>query len=121
MSLLRRTFLLTTLLWATSPIVAQRSSTDIAKSLVVAADARASVHVRYDGSYVRIAYPGGDVPSGTGACTDEIIRIYRSVGIDLQKEVHEDMVQNFSAYPARRMWGRTSPDANIDHRRVPNL
>jgi len=41
--------------------------------------------------------------------------------IDLQKEVHEDMVQNFVAYPHnwRRLLAR--PDSNIDHRRVPNL
>jgi uncharacterized protein len=77
--------------------------------------------VRYDPGYVRIAYPGGDVPPETGVCTDEVIRAYRAVGIDLQKEVHEDMVANFSAYPSKRLWGRTSPDANIDHRRVPNL
>jgi len=43
---------------------------------------------------VRIPYPGGDVPPDTGVCTDEIIRSYRVLGIDLQKEVHEDMVQN---------------------------
>ena len=77
--------------------------------------------VRYDPAYVRISYPGGDVPEGTGVCTDEVIRAYRMVGIDLQKEVHEDMAANFSAYPSKWRWLRTSPDANIDHRRVPNL
>jgi uncharacterized protein YijF (DUF1287 family) len=75
--------------------------------------------VRYVPEYVRITYPGGDVPADTGVCTDEIIRIYRSAGIDLQKDVHEDMATNFGAYP--RTWKRTSPDTNIDHRRVPNL
>jgi uncharacterized protein YijF (DUF1287 family) len=75
--------------------------------------------VRYDPAYVRLAYPGGDVPADTGVCTDEVIRAYRAVGIDLQKEVHEDMATNFSAYP--RKWGRREPDPNIDHRRVPNL
>jgi uncharacterized protein YijF (DUF1287 family) len=75
--------------------------------------------VRYDPTYVRLPYPGGDVPADTGVCTDEVIRAYRAVGIDLQKEVHEDMAANFSAYP--RKWGRREPDANIDHRRVPNL
>jgi uncharacterized protein YijF (DUF1287 family) len=59
------------------------------------------------------------VPPDTGVCTDEIIRSYRAVGVDLQKEVHEDMAQNFAAYPHK--WGQTHPDANIDHRRVPNL
>ncbi len=59
------------------------------------------------------------MPADTGVCTDEVIRAYRAVGIDLQKEVHEDMAANFSAYPTK--WHRQSPDANIDHRRVPNL
>jgi uncharacterized protein YijF (DUF1287 family) len=75
--------------------------------------------VRYDPAYIRLTYPGGDVPADTGVCTDEVIRAYRAVGIDLQKEVHEDMAANFSTYPTK--WHRQSPDANIDHRRVPNL
>jgi len=74
---------------------------------------------RYVSADVRIPYPGGDVPPDTGVCTDEIIRSYRAVGVDLQKEVHEDMLRNFAAYPKRR--GVVRPDSNIDHRRVPNL
>jgi uncharacterized protein YijF (DUF1287 family) len=93
------------------------SHEQLTRQLVSAAIARASVHVRYSGAYVRIAYPGGDVPADSGACTDEIIRIYRAVGVDLQKEVHEDMVQHLSEYPIH---GRHT-DTNIDHRRVPNL
>ena len=95
------------------------SRTEFTKRLVAAAVARSEVHVRYVPTYVRIPYPGGDVPADTGTCTDEIIRIYRVVGVDLQKEVHEDMAKNFAFYP--RKWNRTSPDSNIDHRRVPNL
>ena len=91
------------------------------QKLTRAAVERTNHSVRYDGSYVRIPYPGGDVPSGTGVCTDEIIRSYRAVGIDLQREVHEDMLQNFAAYPNKRLWGLAHPDSNIDHRRVPNL
>jgi uncharacterized protein YijF (DUF1287 family) len=75
--------------------------------------------VRYDGSYQRIAYPGGDVPDQVGVCTDVVIRSYRALGIDLQQRVHEDMSREFSVYPAH--WGLTRPDPNIDHRRVPNL
>jgi uncharacterized protein YijF (DUF1287 family) len=71
--------------------------------------------------YVAIPYPGGDVPPDTGVCTDEVIRSYRALGIDLQKEVHEDMERNFSAYPHKWRWLRTHSDPNIDHRRVPNL
>lgn len=75
--------------------------------------------VVYDPAYVKLKYPGGDVPAGTGVCTDLVIRAYRGINIDLQKEVHEDMKLNFSKYP--KLWKLTSPDPNIDHRRVPNL
>ena len=75
--------------------------------------------VHYDPSYVRMAYPNGDVPANQGVCTDVIIRAYRKMGIDLQKEVHEDMKANFDKYPKK--WGLSAPDKNIDHRRVPNL
>ena len=77
--------------------------------------------VRYDSAYVRIPYPNGDVPAETGVCSDEIIRAYRAAGVDLQKEVHEDMLNNFSAYPNQRRWLQAHTDTNIDHRRVPNL
>ena len=91
----------------------------IIRKLVAAAVERTTHSVRYDSKYVRIPYPGGDVPSDTGVCTDEIIRIYRAIGTDLQQEVHEDMRTSFAAYPRR--WPRRAPDSNIDHRRVPNL
>lgn len=77
------------------------------------------IKVTYDGSYYSIPYPGGDVPSGKGVCTDVVIRAYRKLGIDLQKEVHLDMNDNFNQYP--KIWGLKSTDKNIDHRRVPNL
>jgi uncharacterized protein YijF (DUF1287 family) len=76
-------------------------------------------HVVYDPGYYSISYPGGDVPSDRGVCTDVIIRAYRKLGIDLQKEVHEDMAANFAKYPS--YWGLNHTDRNIDHRRVPNL
>lgn len=75
--------------------------------------------VTYDPSYYSIGYPNGDVPSDIGVCTDVVIRAYRKMGIDLQKEVHVDMKAHFSEYPD--IWGLTSTDKNIDHRRVPNL
>jgi uncharacterized protein YijF (DUF1287 family) len=75
--------------------------------------------VRYDGSYTRIGYPMGDVPSNRGVCTDVVIRAYRAIGIDLQVLVHEDMRAHFARYP--HLWGLRQPDTNIDHRRVPNL
>jgi uncharacterized protein YijF (DUF1287 family) len=75
--------------------------------------------VVYDPSYFSISYPNGEIPKGKGVCTDVIIRAYRKIGVDLQKEVHEDMKTNFSKYP--KLWGLKSTDKNIDHRRVPNL
>ena len=75
--------------------------------------------VVYNGTYVSIPYPNGDVPASQGVCTDVIVRAYRKLGIDLQKEVHEDMKSNFSKYP--KIWGLKQTDTNIDHRRVPNL
>ena len=75
--------------------------------------------VVYDPAYYSIPYPNGDLPPDRGVCTDVVIRAYRLLGIDLQKEVHEDMKENFSQYP--KHWGLSRPDKNIDHRRVPNL
>ena len=75
--------------------------------------------VTYDPSYFSINYPNGDIPSDKGVCTDVVIRAYRKTGIDLQKEVHEDMKSNFNSYP--KNWGLKTTDKNIDHRRVPNL
>jgi len=76
-------------------------------------------NVTYDPSYFSIDFPNGDIPSGKGVCTDVVIRAYRKIGIDLQKEVHIDMKSDFNAYP--KIWGLKTTDKNIDHRRVPNL
>jgi uncharacterized protein YijF (DUF1287 family) len=103
------------------PVGAQgHAMTDgFAGRLVAAAVAQTTSRVTYDGSYRRMAYPGGDVPANVGVCTDVVVRAYRSVGIDLQVEVHEDMRRAFRVYP--QLWGMARPDPNIDHRRVPNL
>ena len=85
--------------------------------LSTAAIERTQHVVRYDPGYVAIAYPNGDVPPDAGVCSDEVIRAYRALGIDLQKEVHEDMQRHFAAYPR----GSRTLDRNIDHRRVANL
>jgi len=99
------------------------SSEALAKSaaeIVTAAQERTLKSVTYQSAYVKLDYPGGDVPSYTGVCTDVIIRTYRNaLGFDFQKAVHEDMKANFSAYP--QIWGHRGADKNIDHRRVPNL
>jgi uncharacterized protein YijF (DUF1287 family) len=96
------------------------SKAEFTRSLVTAAVERPKHEVTYDPGYVGITYPGGDVPANAGVCSDEIVRIYRAAGVDLQKEVHEDMVRDLAAYPLSR-WKQKRPDHNIDHRRVPNL
>lgn len=96
-----------------------RQETDFYKKLVNKAIEQTKQKVKYEPAYVRIKYPNGDVPAETGVCTDLVIRAYRGVGIDLQKEVHEDMVKRFKDYP--KLWSLKKPDSNIDHRRVPNL
>ncbi len=90
-----------------------------ATTLAKAALDRTHLPVSYRGGYLPLDYPNGDVPADIGVCTDEIIRSLRVLGVDLQKLVHEDMRAAFSAYPKK--WGLSSPDKNIDHRRVPNL
>ena len=88
-------------------------------AVVAAARAQVGVTTSYDPSYVRLAYPGGDVPRDRGVCSDVVVRAFLGAGIDLQRLVHEDMAAHFRDYPA--LWGLRGPDRNIDHRRVPNL
>lgn len=89
------------------------------KHLLASAIEQTGVTIGYDPAYVRLDYPGGDVSQETGVCSDVIVRAFRKAGIDLQKEVHEDMRGAWSWYPQR--WGNARPDSNIDHRRVLNL
>jgi uncharacterized protein YijF (DUF1287 family) len=72
--------------------------------LANAALAQRWVPAVYNPAYVKIPYPGGDVPWYTGVCTDVVVRAYRKLGIDLQVEVHKARVG--------------TGDTNIDHRRV---
>lgn len=95
------------------------AQTDFYYQLVNAALDLTKQQVEYDPQYFVISYPNGDVPYNKGVCTDVVVRAYRKVGIDLQKEVHEDMEADFLVYPAN--WGLSQTDTNIDHRRVPNL
>ena len=103
------------------PIAAASAQEPAAQGARIAMAARQQVGVtkEYDPAYVALEYPGGDVPIHTGVCSDVVIRALRQVDIDLQKEVHEDMAKNFSAYPQK--WSLKRPDKNIDHRRVANL
>ncbi len=82
--------------------------------LVSAARDQLTWGTTYDPTYVRLKYPGGDVPRTKGVCTDVIIRAYRAIGKDLQVLIHRDKKAHPGAYPAGKL------DPNIDHRRVPN-
>ncbi len=100
-------------------LLAWPAQADPALELVSAARDQVGRTLVYDPRYEKLAYPMGDVPIERGVCTDVVIRAFRSQGIDLQRLVHEDMRGHFGAYP--QSWGLKRPDANIDHRRVPNL
>jgi uncharacterized protein YijF (DUF1287 family) len=92
---------------------------DTVRHVVESADEQIKITTKYSQEYFHLSYPNGDPPAETGACTDVVIRAFRKAGVDLQKEVHEDMAANFASYPQK--WGLTTTDTNIDHRRVPNL
>ena len=89
-----------------------------AHPLADAARQQVGITVRYDPAYVRLDYPGGDVPADRGVCTDVLVRALRVHGIDLQQRIHEDKRTNPGAYP--RQWRHVAADRHIDHRRVPN-
>ncbi|HEX4420632.1 MAG TPA: DUF1287 domain-containing protein [Kofleriaceae bacterium] len=67
--------------------------------------------------YISMRYPMGDVPRTIGVCTDVIIRAVRNAGIDIQKELHEDIRRARTAYPMVKGAG----DPSIDQRRVGTL
>lgn len=119
--MLRRTFLIgSSALGLTQGLRAFTLGTG--QRLAQAARTQIGITTGYDPRWTHISYPNGDVPRSTGVCADVIIRAARdALGLDLQKLVHEDMLRNFEAYPARRIWGSREPDSNIDHRRVLNL
>jgi uncharacterized protein YijF (DUF1287 family) len=89
------------------------------KQFIDAAIEQSKVTTGYDPSWVKIDYPNGDVPAETGVCSDVVVRAFRKAGIDLQKEVHEDMTHAWSDYPKK--WAAKGTDTSIDHRRVLNL
>ena len=89
------------------------------KQFIDGAVEQSKVTTGYDPSYVKLDYPNGDVASDTGVCSDVVVRAFRKAGIDLQKEVHEDMKLAWAEYP--RKWGARGTDTSIDHRRVLNL
>jgi uncharacterized protein YijF (DUF1287 family) len=85
-----------------------------AKKTVLNADAYTSEAQ----GYIKIQYPGGDVDRSMGVCTDVIVRSVRNAGLDIQKELHEDILKRGKkVFPMIRK----AADANIDHRRVGTL
>jgi uncharacterized protein YijF (DUF1287 family) len=104
---------------ASEQIATLRQSGLAGDRLAAAAIAHSSEEITFSPDYYKIDYPNGDIAPGKGGPADVIIRCFRKIGIDLQKEVHEDMAENFRSYP--QLWGALTTDTNIDHRRVPNL
>ena len=99
---------------------AEMSSANLQIAEVVQGASEQTLYTRfYDPAYIKLAYPGGEPPLDRGVCSDVIVRAFRKAGVDLQREIHEDMARNFAAYPNR--WHASRPDSSIDHRRVPNL
>jgi uncharacterized protein len=105
----------------TGPTSTGLTSTGSAAGLRLVAAARSQIGITtgYDPAYVGLSFPGGDVDETTGVCSDVVVRALRGLGIDLQERVNLDMKAHFGEYPTK--WGLSSPDPNIDHRRVPNL
>lgn len=116
---MKRFFFITCVLVLVATVCGQSGEDLFAEKLASAALLLTEQEVVYAPGYYSIDYPNGDVPASRGVCSDVVIRAYRVLGIDLQREVHEDMAENFECYPD--IWGLTQPDTNIDHRRVPNL
>ena len=72
----------------------------------------------YREGYEKLDYPSGDVDRDHGVCTDVVVRALRNAGLDLQKELYEDMTANHGRYGLGK---KRSPDRNIEHRRVRRL
>jgi len=83
------------------------------------AEYQTEMNTVYDGSYIAIGYPGGDVGYNKGVCTDVVIRALRSINIDLQELIHNDMKANLNVYNKR--YTTKVVDKNIDHRRTQNI
>ncbi|MEA3461533.1 MAG: DUF1287 domain-containing protein [Bacteroidota bacterium] len=116
---MKRVFFITYVLLLFALVRGQSHKDLFAEELASAALLLTEQEVVYDPAYYAMGYPNGDVPADRGVCTDVVIRAYRMMDIDLQKEVHEDMLSHFGLYPD--IWGLSLTDTNIDHRRVPNL
>jgi len=73
----------------------------------------------YNPEYVKLKFPGGDIPLSKGVCTDVVVRALRGVGIDLQERIYRDKKAHPKRYSGLYYTDRLDP--NIDHRRVKNI
>ena len=67
-------------------------------------------------TYRSAYYAGGYPPENEGVCTDLVWRAFRNAGYSLKDLVDEDIKNNLEAYAQI-----STPDPNIDFRRVYNL
>ena len=97
---------------AVSPVDFNGNGVDDYADLVLGARQDAKNHPRYDGAY----QPGGYPPDDIGVCTDVIWQALQAAGYDLKALVDADIAACPEAYPHI-----TTPDPNIDFRRVNTL
>jgi uncharacterized protein YijF (DUF1287 family) len=92
---------------------------DTLTRFIDAARTQVGVTTTYDPAYVRLKYPGGDIPLARGVCTDVVVRALRGVGIDMQQRIYTHKKAHPTLYKGLYYTDRLDP--NIDHRRVKNL
>jgi len=88
-------------------------------TFVSAAKSQIGRTTTYDPSYIKLKFPGGDIPISRGVCTDVVVRALRVLHIDLQQRIYNDKKAHPSRY--KSLYNSDKPDPNIDHRRVRNI
>ena len=107
--------------WESRSLTADRAAPDalplqLEAAIVGRARAEITSGVTYANGYMATSgYPMGDIPEDRGACTDVVVRSLRAAGIDLQKLVHEDVLEAPGYYRLPQV------DTNIDHRRISTM
>ena len=95
-----------------SPTDYDGDGVDDYRDIMLGARADAENHPTYKSAY----YNGGYPPEEEGVCTDVLWRAFKEAGYSLKDMVDADIAANTDDYPAA-----SSPDPNIDFRRVRNL
>ena len=65
------------ILLACETVFAQQPQSSFVRRTVESAIEQTRSTLHYDPSYVKLKYPGGDVPIERGVCSDVIIRAFR--------------------------------------------